>query len=174
MHSPPLLPQHPHPAPPPPPPPQFTGYSLVWVLWWSTVLGLALQEMAARLGVVAGEDLARVARRIYPRPISRALYAMMELAIIGSDIQEVMGTAIALKLLFGFDLWVGCLVTGLDTFTFLLIHRMGVRWLESFVVSSAGRRGVGRVSAKLTVAPTAQCAVAALTPPPPPPSARSS
>ena len=57
---------------------------------------------------------------------------MTELAIIGSDIQEVVGSAIAFKILFGWKLWVGCVVTGLDTFTFLLLHVLGTRALEAF------------------------------------------
>jgi natural resistance-associated macrophage protein len=77
----------------------YTGYQLVWVLWWSTVMGFILQEMAARMGVVTGRDLATMCRQEYSRPVTLALYVMMELAVIGSDIQEVIGSAIALKLL---------------------------------------------------------------------------
>ena len=67
----------------------YTNCRLLWVLWWSTVAGLLLQELSSRLGVVTGRDLATVAKAAYPRRTSLALYAMMELAIIGSDVQEV-------------------------------------------------------------------------------------
>jgi natural resistance-associated macrophage protein len=55
----------------------YTGYQLVWVLWWSTVMGFVLQEMSSRLGVVTGLDLAEMCEREYPRSVSLALYAMM-------------------------------------------------------------------------------------------------
>lgn len=110
----------------------YTGYQLLWMLFWATIAGLLLQILAARLGVVTGKNLAQMCRLEYSRPVSNLLWVMTETAIIGSDIQEVLGSAIALKLLFGLDLWVGCLITGLDTFTFLIIHAYGVRKLEAF------------------------------------------
>lgn len=113
----------------------YTNYTLLWVLFWATALGLLLQEMAARLGVVTGKTLAEAARAEYPLATSYVLYAMMELAIIGSDIQEVLGSAIGLNILCGLELWVGCLVTGLDTFTFLAVHHLGVRKLEALVAT---------------------------------------
>lgn len=108
----------------------YTGFELIWVLFWATVIGFALQVLAARLGTVTGKNLAEVCREEYPRCVSLGLWLMTELAIIGSDIQEVVGSAIALKILFGLPLWAGALLTGLDTFTFLLIHYFGVRKLE--------------------------------------------
>jgi len=113
----------------------YTRYSLLWVLLWATALGLLLQEMAARLGVVSGKALAEMGREVYPRRTSYMLYVMMELAIVGSDIQEVLGSAIGLNILFGVPLWLGCLVTGLDTFTFLAVHHLGVRKLEALVTT---------------------------------------
>merc|ERR1711871_400982 len=92
-----------------------------------------LQIMASRLGVVTGRDLAQICRAEYPRPAAYGLWVMTELAIIGSDIQELVGSAIALKSLFGLDLWIGCLITGLDTFTFMLAERYGIRKLEALV-----------------------------------------
>ena len=63
------------------------------------------------------------------------LWALMELAIIGCDLQEIVGSAIAFQILFGWPLWLGCLVTFLDTFTFLAIHYFGVRKLEGVFVA---------------------------------------
>lgn len=64
--------------------------SLLWVLWGATCAGLLLQELSSRLCVVSGLDLAQVSKQHYSKPTSYLLYAMMELAIIGSDIQEVL------------------------------------------------------------------------------------
>jgi len=107
-----------------------TGYQLLWVLWWATVLGWVLQSLAARLGCVTGKHLAEICRYEYGKKTALALWILTELAIIGSDIQEVVGSAIAMKLLFGFPLYIGCLITAFDTFTFMLIHYYGVRKME--------------------------------------------
>jgi len=113
----------------------YTDLKLVWVLWWSTVIGLVLQEMSARLGCVTGKDLAVVARENYSPLQAKLLYVNMEIAIIGSDIQEVIGSAIALKLLTGgrISLVWGCVLTACDTFTFLAVHYLGVRYLEALI-----------------------------------------
>ncbi|TMW61115.1 hypothetical protein Poli38472_013578 [Pythium oligandrum] len=116
----------------------YGGYQLIWVLFASTVMGFYLQILAARLGVVTGKNLAEVCTSEYPRWASLVLWVMTEIAIIGSDIQEVLGSAIAFQILFNFPLWLGCLITGLDTFTFLLLHRYGIRKLEAFFVSLIG------------------------------------
>lgn len=107
-------------------------YKLLWVLMWSTVLGLVMQRLSARLGVVTGLHLAEMCYRQY-RTLPRIfLWLMMEVAIIGSDMQEVIGTAIALYLLSNkaIPLWGGVLITVVDTFTFLLLDKYGLRKLE--------------------------------------------
>jgi hypothetical protein len=113
----------------------YTGFSLVWVLWWATVMGLILQELAARLGVVTGMDLAEHVRSGYPRWLNYAVYVNMEIAVIASDIQEVVGCGIAIYLLSngGIPVWAGCIITGIDTFTFLGVQYFGVRYLEAFI-----------------------------------------
>merc|ERR1719161_2799137 len=111
----------------------FTGYSLIWVLFLCTLAGLILQVLAARLASVTNLNLAQACRKYYSRKTSVTIWVMTELAIIGSDIQEVVGSAIALRTLFGWPLVVGSIVTGLDTFTFLLIHYFGKRILEFFI-----------------------------------------
>merc|ERR1719356_623096 len=113
----------------------FTGFTLVWVLWWATVMGLILQELSARLGVVTGRDLAQTVKSKYPSWLNYVIYVNMEIAVIASDIQEVVGPGIAIFLLSnGFiPVWVGCIITGLDTFTFLAVHYLGVRYLEALV-----------------------------------------
>ncbi|CAH1774872.1 unnamed protein product [Owenia fusiformis] len=109
-------------------------YKLLWVLMWSTVMGLVLQLLAARLGVVTGMDLATVCRMEYKTVPRIVLWLMMEIAIIGSDIQEVIGSAIAINLLSNHlvPIWAGVLITGVDTFTFLFLETTGLRKLEAF------------------------------------------
>lgn len=109
-------------------------YKLLWVLMWSTVLGLILQLLAARLGCVTGMNLAEVCRLEYPRVPRYILWIMIEIAIIGSDIQEVIGSAIAINLLSNklVPIWAGVLITGADTFTFLFLEQFGLRKLEAF------------------------------------------
>ncbi|KAI9294837.1 Nramp-domain-containing protein [Neoconidiobolus thromboides FSU 785] len=114
------------------------GNSLLWILFWAHFLGLMIQNLASQLGIVTGKHLAEHIRIRYPKPIAKMLWIMCELAIIGSDIQEVVGTAIAFNILFNFPLWLGVIITVLDTFTFLALHRYGMNKLESFFMSLIG------------------------------------
>ncbi|CAI5999004.1 unnamed protein product [Closterium sp. NIES-64] len=93
-----------------------TGYALLWILFWSTALGLLLQAIAARVGVVTGCHLAELCRMEYSPPVRWVLWVMTEVAIVGADIQEVIGCAIALRILSrgAIPIWAGVLITGLD------------------------------------------------------------
>ena len=91
------------------------GYQLVWVLVLSNLMAILLQTLAARLGIVAGRDLAQACREAFPRPVTLALWGLCEIAIAACDLAEVLGAAIALNLLFGLPLLIGVLLTGLDT-----------------------------------------------------------
>ncbi|XP_051528273.1 natural resistance-associated macrophage protein 2 isoform X2 [Myxocyprinus asiaticus] len=110
------------------------GFKLLWVLLGATIIGLLLQRLAARLGVVTGMHLAEVCNRHYPTVPRIFLWLMVELAIIGSDMQEVIGCAIALNLLSvgRIPLWAGVLITIIDTFVFLFLDKYGLRKLEAF------------------------------------------
>lgn len=110
------------------------GFKLLWVLLGATIIGLLLQRLAARLGVVTGMHLAEVCNRHYPTVPRIILWLMVELAIIGSDMQEVIGCAIALNLLSvgKIPLWAGVLITIIDTFVFLFLDKYGLRKLEAF------------------------------------------
>ncbi|XP_042191971.1 natural resistance-associated macrophage protein 1, partial [Callorhinchus milii] len=101
------------------------GYQLLWVLLWSTVLGLLLQRLSARLGVVTGLHLAEVCYLYYSKVPRLLLWMLMEIAIIGSDMQEVIGTAIAINLLSNqwVPLWGGVLITIGDTLGFLFLDK---------------------------------------------------
>ncbi|XP_075966606.1 natural resistance-associated macrophage protein 2-like [Anarhichas minor] len=110
------------------------GFKLLWILLGATIIGLLLQRLAARLGVVTGMHLAEVCNRQYPTVPRVILWLMVELAIIGSDMQEVIGCAIALNLLSvgRIPLWGGVLITITDTFVFLFLDKYGLRKLEAF------------------------------------------
>jgi len=109
-------------------------FRLLWVLMWATFLGLMMQRLAARLGVVTGKHLAELCYGHYLKVPRLALWVMVEIAIIGSDMQEVIGTAIAINLLSNnlVPLWAGVLITVVDTFTFLGLDKYGLRKLELF------------------------------------------
>ncbi|XP_034180731.2 solute carrier family member malvolio isoform X3 [Osmia lignaria lignaria] len=109
-------------------------YKLLWVLLSATILGLVMQRLSARLGVVTGLHLAEMCYRQYKKVPRMILWIMIEVAIIGSDMQEVIGTAIALSLLTNkaIPIWGGVLITVIDTFTFLLLDKYGLRKLELF------------------------------------------
>ncbi|CAL8094331.1 unnamed protein product [Calicophoron daubneyi] len=109
-------------------------YQLLWLLFAATAMGLFLQRLSARLGVVTGRHLAEVCYDEYPVVPRIFLWLMVEIAIVGSDMQEVIGTAIAINILsVGYvPLWVGTIITILDTFTFLFLDKYGLRKLELF------------------------------------------
>ncbi|KAE8701185.1 Metal transporter Nramp2 [Hibiscus syriacus] len=112
----------------------IAGYSLLWLLMWATAMGLLVQLLAARLGVVTGKHLAELCSEEYPTWAGMVLWVMTELALIGADIQEVIGSAIAIKILSNgtFPLWAGVLITACDCFIFLFLENYGVRKLEAF------------------------------------------
>lgn len=111
----------------------IAGYSLLWLLLWATAMGLLVQLLSARLGVATGRHLAELCREEYPTWARLLLWVMAELALIGADIQEVIGSAIAINILTnGFlPLWAGVVITALDCFIFLLLENYGVRKLEA-------------------------------------------
>src|SRR5438105_4685192 len=111
------------------------GYTLLSVILLSNLMAILLQALAARLGIVTDRDLAQACRATYSRPVNFALWLICEAAIIACDLAEVIGTAIALKLLFGIPLIGGALITALDAFLLLLLMNKGFRFLEAFVIS---------------------------------------
>ncbi len=111
------------------------GYTLLSVVLMSNLMAIVLQALAARLGIAAGMDLAQACRAHYSRPVSFALWILCEIAIIACDLAEVLGTAIALKLLFGLPLVWGVCLTALDVFLILALQRFGFRKLEAFVIA---------------------------------------
>src|SRR5258705_2589887 len=111
------------------------GYTLLSVILISNLMAILLQALAARLGIVTDRDLAQACRATYSRPVNFMLWLACEAAIIACDLAEVIGTAIALKLLFGIPLVGGALLAALDAFLLLLLMNKGFRFLEAFVIA---------------------------------------
>jgi manganese transport protein len=111
------------------------GYTLLSVILLSNLMAILLQALAARLGIVTGRDLAQACRDSYPRPVSFVLWLACEAAIIACDLAEVIGTAIALQLLFSIPLIAGALITALDAFLLLLLMNKRFRFLEAFIIA---------------------------------------
>lgn len=111
------------------------GYRLLAVILLANFMAMLLQALAARLGIASGMDLAQACRARYPRPINLTLWVLCELAIIACDLAEVLGTAIALKLLFGLPLVAGVILTGVDVLLILALQHWGFRLLEAFIVT---------------------------------------
>jgi len=111
------------------------GYTLLAVVLLSSLMAILLQTLSARLGIAAGMDLAQACRARYGRKTTIALWLLCELAIIACDLAEVLGTAVALKLLFGLPLLAGVVITSFDVLLLLMLQRFGFRKLEAFIAT---------------------------------------
>src|SRR4051812_49404655 len=111
------------------------GYQLLWVLVVSNAMAVLLQTLSARLGIVAGRDLAQACREAYPRKVGLALWFLCEIAIAACDLAEVLGAAIGLNLLFGLPLLAGVLLMAADTLLILWLSRFGIRLVEAIILA---------------------------------------
>jgi manganese transport protein len=111
------------------------GYILISVILISNLFAMLLQHLALKLGIASGQDLAQACRNSYSKPVSFALWILCEIAIAACDLAEVIGSAIALNLLFGLPLTVGVIITILDVFVLLYFQGKGFRALEAIVAS---------------------------------------
>ncbi len=111
------------------------GYTLLTVILMSNLMAILLQGLSSKLGIVTGRDLAQACRDHYSRPVSFALWILCELAIAACDLAEVIGSAIALNLLFGMPLPIGIGVTALDVLLVLYLQNKGFRLLEALVIA---------------------------------------
>ncbi len=118
------------------------GHRLLWVLLMSNLMALLLQGLASRLGIVAGRDLAQACRESYPRRTVFVLWLLTEIAIAATDLAEVIGTIIALKLLFNIPYLFGLAIAATDTLLLLALQRRGVRLLELLTLGLVGVIGV--------------------------------
>ena len=110
------------------------GYALLSVALASSLMAILLQALCARIGIATGRDLAQLCRDRFPRAIAYPLWLLAELAICATDLAELIGTAIALELLFGIPLLYGVMLTALDAFLILWLQHKGVRWLEALIL----------------------------------------
>src|SRR5229473_6428141 len=111
------------------------GYRLLSVILLSNLLAVLLQSLCARLGIVTGRDLAQACRDHYSRPVSVTLWLLCEVAICACDLAEVIGSAIALNLLFRIPLVWGVCITALDVLAVMYLQNKGFRYIEALVIT---------------------------------------
>ena len=111
------------------------GYTLLFAALVSSVMAIILQALCARLAVTTGRDLAQACRDTYSPSVSFGLWVLAELAIVATDLAEVIGTAIGLNLLLGVPLEYGVVITALDVFLVLYLQNKGFRWIEAFIIT---------------------------------------
>src|SRR5580698_4414857 len=114
------------------------GYTLLFVIMVSNLMAILLQSLSLKLGIATERDLAQACRETYSRPTAIFLWLFAEIAIAACDLAEVIGSAIALQLLFHIPLLVGVLITGLDVLLILLLQRWGFRYIEALVIALIG------------------------------------
>jgi manganese transport protein len=114
------------------------GYALLTIALMSNLMAILLQHLCARLAIATGRDLAQACRDAFPRAVAWGLWLLAEVAIVATDIAEVIGTAIGLNLLFGIPLELGVVITALDVFLILWLQNKGFRWIEAFVITLLG------------------------------------
>src|SRR6266540_6867057 len=111
------------------------GYKLLCVILISNLMAILLQALCARLGIVTGRDLAQACRDHYSRPVSFCLWVLCEIAICACDLAEVIGSAIALNLLFKIPLVLGVCITALDVLAVMYLQNKGFRLIEALVIT---------------------------------------
>jgi manganese transport protein len=114
------------------------GYTLLFVIMLSNLMAILLQSLSLKLGIASERDLAQACRETYSRRTTIALWIFAEIAIAACDLAEVIGSAIALQLLFGIPLLAGVLITGADVLLILLLQNRGFRYLEALVITLIG------------------------------------
>ena len=114
------------------------GYTLLFVIMLSNLMAILLQSLSLKLGVATERDLAQLCRETYGRRVSFALWILAEIAIAACDLAEVIGSAIALELLFHIPLLYGVIITGLDVLLILFLQRWGFRYIEALVIALIG------------------------------------
>lgn len=114
------------------------GYTLLVVALVSNIMAIVLQSLCARLAIASGRDLAQACRDAFPKPVAYMLWFLAEVAIIATDIAEVIGTAIGLNLIFGIPLELGVVITALDVFLILYLQKLGFRWVEALIIALLG------------------------------------
>jgi len=114
------------------------GYTLLFVIMLSNLMAILLQSLSLKLGVATERDLAQLCNESYSRKASISLWVLAEIGIAACDLAEVIGSAIALQLLFHIPLLIGVLITGADVLLILLLQRWGFRYVEALVIALIG------------------------------------
>jgi manganese transport protein len=114
------------------------GYLLIWVVLASNLIGMLIQALSAKLGIATGRNLAELCREHYPRWLTWAMWVLMEVVAMATDLAEFLGAALGFYLLFGMPLWIAGLLTALTTFIILGLERYGFRWLEAVITALVG------------------------------------
>jgi manganese transport protein len=142
------------------------GYGLLFVVVLASLAAMVLQSLCLRLGIVTGRDLAQATRERYGARAAKPLWLAAELSIVACDLAEVLGGALAFKLLFGWPLWVGVLVTSLDALIVLGLKDQGFRQMELIVLSLIAIIGVCFAVELVYVGPDLHAMVSGLLPKP--------
>ena len=114
------------------------GYTLVWVVLASNLMGMFIQVLSAKLGIASGHNLAELCRLHYPRWLSLAMWVLMELVAMATDLAEFLGAAMGFYLLLGMPLWLAGIATAVATFVILGLERYGFRRLEAVIMAMVG------------------------------------
>jgi manganese transport protein len=129
------------------------GYGLLFVVVLASLTAIVLQELSLRLGIVTGKDLARASREAYRPAVTIVMWALAEIAIIACDVAEVLGSALALKLLLHIPLAWGVVLTGFDTLIVLGLQGQGFRKLEAIVLGLIATIGLCFVAELVLIGP---------------------
>jgi manganese transport protein len=121
------------------------GYALLWVILLANITAILVQSLSARLGLVTGKDMAQFSRSYYSPGINFSLWILAETAIAATDLAEVLGVAIGLKLLFNLDMLIGVSLALFDTFIVMFLVRKGMRTLEAFIIALISIIGISFV-----------------------------
>ncbi|MBO9559128.1 MAG: Nramp family divalent metal transporter [Caulobacter sp.] len=140
------------------------GMSLLFVVVLSSLAAIVLQTLSLRLGLVTGRDLAQMSRHRYGPRTVKVQWALAEIAIIACDIAEVLGSALAFKLLLGVPLWGGVLLTALDTVIVLGLKGKGFRQLEAIILGLVGTIGICFLVQLILIKPDAGAVARGLVP----------
>lgn len=114
------------------------GYTLVWVVVASNLMGMLIQALSAKLGIATGQNLAELCRTHYPRWLTYLMWALMEVVAMATDLAEFLGAALGFYLLFGIPLWIAGLLTAVVTYIILGLERFGFRALEAVITVMVG------------------------------------
>ena len=114
------------------------GYTLLWVVVASNLMAMLIQTMSAKLGIATGKNLAELCREHLPRWATYAMWGLMEVVAMATDLAEFLGAALGFYLLFGMPLWIAGLVTAVTTYVILGLERYGFRWLEAVITAMVG------------------------------------